>query len=118
MRVSIIPADNFVSVDGEGYFNVSLDNIPSAVNAIQWYGDFGGVEIKDDLTGRIIENVELTSFLEYEWTITAWENAKTAFLAEQQRLADERAAFLAEQQRLEDEKAATIADTEEASPAT
>lgn len=55
MRLIIIVEDNFVSVDGEGMFGVNLDWVPkikgeesgitTTVHAVQWYGDYGHIEL-------------------------------------------------------------------------
>ena len=76
MRVTIIPVDGFVSVDGEGFAGLDLSSIDASVHAVQWYGEAGEVEIKDVATGKIKENQEIASFSEYEFVVGLWQAAK------------------------------------------
>lgn len=50
-RITIIPSDNFVSVDGDGShqpLDLSSCGIPADVHALQWYDTRGWVEFRDD----------------------------------------------------------------------
>lgn len=77
MRVTIIPVDGFVSVDGEGYSSLDLSFMDADIHALQWYGDEGEVERKD-ARGRISANEEITDFTPYQSAIDAWQIAKEA----------------------------------------
>jgi hypothetical protein len=77
MRVTIVPQDGFVSVDGEGYTGINLSSLDSNIHAVQWYDTEGDVEIVDN-RGRHIENREITSFDEFASVIPLWEAAKAA----------------------------------------
>lgn len=51
MRLTIIPSDNFVSVDGDGSrqpLDLSVCGIPSEVHALQWFETRGWIEFTDD----------------------------------------------------------------------
>ena len=51
MRLTIIPSDGFVNVDGNSKFqplDLSGCNIPSDVHALQWYETRGWIEFEDD----------------------------------------------------------------------
>ena len=51
MRLTIIPSDSFVAVDGDGShqpLDLSGCNIPSNVHALQWYENRGWIEFNDD----------------------------------------------------------------------
>jgi hypothetical protein len=76
MRVTIIPVDGFVSVDGEALSGLDLSSIDASIHAVQWYGETGEVEIKDVATGKIKENREITSFSEYEFVIELLQTTK------------------------------------------
>lgn len=78
MRVTIIPADGFVSVDSEGYSGLDLSFIDASVHAVQWYGGSGEVEIKNPVTGKMVENREITSLDEFQPAIDAWQAHKDA----------------------------------------
>lgn len=51
MRLTIIPADSFVNVDGNPKFqplDLSSCGIPADVHALQWYETRGWIEFRDD----------------------------------------------------------------------
>ena len=77
MRVTIIPIDGFVSIDGFGFSGLDLSSIDSSIHAVQWYENYGEIEIKDPVTNRMIENVEITSLDQFQFVIDAWNAAKT-----------------------------------------
>lgn len=76
MRVTIIPVDGFVSVDGEGYSGLDLSFVDASVHAVQWYGEFGEVEIKNPTTGKMIENREIASLDEFQQAVAVWQAKK------------------------------------------
>jgi len=80
MRVTIIPSDGFVSVDGVGYGALDLSTIDSSVHAVQWYGEEGEVEVCNPVTRRMVENRTITSLSEFQSALDAWNAANTAAL--------------------------------------
>lgn len=51
MRLTIIPSDSFVAVDGDGShqpLDLSTCGIPADVHALQWYDTRGWIEFNDD----------------------------------------------------------------------
>lgn len=51
MRLTIIPSDGFVNVDGNPKFqpfDLSTCGIPADVHALQWYDTRGWIEFRDD----------------------------------------------------------------------
>lgn len=77
MRVTIIPADGFVSVDGEGYGKLDLSFMDTAIHALQWYGTDGEIERRDE-RGRIIANEDFADLTPYQAALDAWQAAKNA----------------------------------------
>ena len=75
MRVTSIPGDSFVSVDGEGYGDLDLSFMDSDIHALQWYDTEGELEIQD-ARGRIVENREIDSLGPYQPALDAWQTAK------------------------------------------
>jgi hypothetical protein len=75
MRITIITQDGFVSVDSVGFDKLDLSSLDSTIHAVQWYGTYGEIEIKD-ARGRMVENREITSFDEFAFVIPLWEAAK------------------------------------------
>lgn len=80
MRVTIIRADGFVSVDGEGYRDLDLSVIPAGVGAVQWYGSGGEVE-HVDAKGLVVANEAITDLGPYEPALAAWQERKAALTA-------------------------------------
>jgi hypothetical protein len=97
MRITVIPQDGVVSIDGESYAGIDLSNLDSTVHAIQWHDTEGEVEIKD-ARGRMVENREITSFDEFASVIPLWEAAKLKTQLEEQALADAKAKMEAKNQ--------------------
>ena len=75
MRVTIIPADKFVSVDGEGYHGLDLSFMDADIHALQWYETEGDIE-RADSRGRITANEEITDLTPYQPALDAWAVAK------------------------------------------
>lgn len=76
MRLTIIPKDGTVIIDGEPYTNLDLSFIDSSVHAVQWYETQGEVELKDPATGSMTGHRTITDITEYQTAITLWETAK------------------------------------------
>jgi hypothetical protein len=66
MRLTIIPLDNVVTIDGISFNTIDLSSIPLDVHAIQWYNTIGEVEIKDVETGRMLRNNTIDSISTYQ----------------------------------------------------
>jgi len=77
MRVTIIPTDGIVSIDGESYGGLDLSFIAQSVHAVQWYDTYGEIEHKDG-RGRMIANVEIDSIEQFQPALDLWQAAKTA----------------------------------------
>ncbi len=77
MRVTIIPADGFVSVDGEGYSELDLTFMDADIHALQWYETEGEIERRDS-RGRITANEDITDLTPYQPALDAWQVAKDA----------------------------------------
>lgn len=77
MRVTIIPVDGVVLVDGEGYNKLDLTFMSPDIHALQWYGTSGEVERRDE-RGRIVANEEIVDLTPYQPAIAAWEQAKAS----------------------------------------
>jgi hypothetical protein len=75
MKVTIIPADGFVSVNGEGFSNLDLSFMDSTIHAIQWYGEDGEIERKNS-RGNIIANESITSLEPFQAALDIWQSVK------------------------------------------
>jgi hypothetical protein len=76
MRVTIIPEDGSVCIDGEGYADLELSCIEASVHAVQWYGERGEIERKDPATGKMTGNEEINSLEPFQLALDAWTEAK------------------------------------------
>lgn len=105
MRLTIVPVDGAVYVDGVSYSDLDLSFVPADVHALQWYDTYGELEFKRSFVdGQLIHpaNQMLTELPAWADTAkSAWDTAKAA--EEAARLAAEQAAEAA---RLEAEQAA------------
>jgi len=92
MRITIIPSDGFVSIDGYGFSGLNLSSIDPTVHAVQWYDTHGEIEVKDLATGRMVANTEITSLEQFQVAIDIWNSRKEEILAaEAQALAEAQA---------------------------
>lgn len=63
-----------MSINGEGY-PIDSSSLDFNINAIQWYGDSGHLEVRSN-DGRSLEEVKLTSFDKYNYLIDLWKKSK------------------------------------------
>ena len=82
MRVTIVPDDKAVTVNGEGYGNLDLSFMDSDIHAVQWYDTHGEIERKDPVTKRMTSNEEISSFDQFQQAVTAWQTEKDRVAAE------------------------------------
>lgn len=82
MRLTLIPSDKFVSIDGEKLLKIEQDFswIPENVHAVQWYDTWGEVEYNDGTHNLKIDELGI------------FEQAVTDHANEKQRILDEEAA--------------------------
>ena len=78
MRLTIIPVDGAVRVDGKGFGGLDLSFMDASVHAVQWYETHGEVEVKDPVTGRMVANEVITSIDAFQPVLDVWQAAKTA----------------------------------------
>ena len=80
MKLTIIPIDNAVYVDGINYsgLNLSTTNIPSNVHALQWKNTVGWIEFLDNDDGTKPQNQSITELPEWaNACLVKWNEAKT-----------------------------------------
>lgn len=83
MRATIIPEDDFCSVDGVGFDGVEMTSVGPEVHAVQWYGSHGEVEIQDPATGKMVSNDEITSLDAFQSVLDSYWEIRTAYEAEE-----------------------------------
>lgn len=74
MRVTIIPSDGFVSVDGVGYQDLDLSSVDSSIHAVQFNGANGWIEYVDAPDGKP-ENEPINSIAAFQPAIDVWQQA-------------------------------------------
>jgi hypothetical protein len=77
MRVTIIPSDGFVSVNGDGVLGLDLSFMDAGIHAIQWYDTEGEIEWKGE-QDRVVENEKITDLDPYQPALTLWQEAKNS----------------------------------------
>ena len=84
MRITIIPVDGAVYVDGYSYSNLDLSGcgIPNEIHALQWYDTYGEVEFNSSFDGENIIKPSNQIIRELpDWVNAAkskWDEAKIA----------------------------------------
>ena len=78
MRLIIVPIDGAVSIDGVGLGGLDLSFMDASVHAVQWYDTHGEIEVKDPVTGRMVENLVRSAIDAFQPAIDAWQAEKTA----------------------------------------
>lgn len=68
-RITIVPSDDTVIVDGEAR-QINMTGIDPTIHAVQWFGDDGEVEFNDGTPHRTIVNLA-----PYQVFITRWTDA-------------------------------------------
>ena len=74
MRMTVIRNDNIVIIDGQPK-SVNLANLESFIHAVQWYGDYGYLEIVNndsEIENDIIDTIRFEELDDYEWIITEY----------------------------------------------
>jgi hypothetical protein len=73
MRLSVIPDDNTVCIDGLCKRGIDMSSIAPNVHAFQWYETWGDLEIVNSETGKP-ENIKVHSLDDFQDVINQWEN--------------------------------------------
>jgi hypothetical protein len=72
MRLIVVVDDEFVSVDGEGYGKIDLDQLKqNNIHAIQWHETYGQIEYRDTSPNLNIDSID-----EFSWVIDLWNQRK------------------------------------------
>lgn len=77
MRITVIPCDGAVNIDGVKFSGIDLSFFDPSYHAIQWYETFGEIEIQDPTTKKILENREITDITDiYNQVLPLWQAKK------------------------------------------
>jgi len=72
MRLTIVPEDSVVYIDGVCKHGIDL-SFMSDIHAVQWYDTWGEIERVDPET-RVPSNERITSIEQFQPAIDAWNN--------------------------------------------
>jgi len=64
MKLTIIPEDNSVYIDGVCVSGIDISDVPNNIHAIQWNGNFGEIEYKTENKIKP-NNLEIIEILPY-----------------------------------------------------
>lgn len=79
MKLTIIPIDGAVYVDGFSYSGLVLSSVPSDVHALQWKDTAGWVEFVENQDGTKPANQTITELPSWANDAkTKWDEAKAA----------------------------------------
>lgn len=89
MRLTIVPVDGAVYVDGVSYSDLDLSFIPADIHALQWYDTYGELEFKRSFVdGQIVHPANQLINELPEWANTAQASWNAAKVAEETALAE------------------------------
>lgn len=75
MRLTIIPSDKTIYIDGEYYSDIDMSWVPQIngidVHAVQWYGDHGSVELVTQ-----DPNIKINELGVWEQSVELWQKKK------------------------------------------
>jgi len=75
-KLTIVPEDGMISIDGLGYSEQSMTGVPKNIHALQWYGKGGEIEYKADDYGDSKPNIRIDDLPKWiEKSISVWETA-------------------------------------------
>jgi hypothetical protein len=91
MRLTIIPVDGAVYVNGVSYTGLDLSFVPADVHALQWYDTYGELEFKRSFVdGQLIHPVNQMLTQLPSWANDAklaWDAAEAAAILEAEQIA-------------------------------
>jgi hypothetical protein len=89
MRATIIPSDQFCSVDGVGFIGVDMTSVGPEVHAVQWYGTHGEVEVQNPSTGKMVRNEDISNLDAFQSVLDSYWDIRAAVDAAEQEAAAE-----------------------------
>lgn len=84
MKVTIIPRDAVVAVDGVAIQGIDMSTLDPELHAVQWYGEAGEEEYSDPATSKMLRNVVITSLDAYSAQLQEYMQKRLVLDAEQQ----------------------------------
>jgi hypothetical protein len=76
MRFILIPSDKVVTIDGESYRDLNLEQVDPTIHAVQWYETWGEIEYIKDENEYKPENQKIYSLDSFQFAIDEWNKAK------------------------------------------
>ena len=82
MRLTIVPSDKTICIDGQGILGIQQDLswIPTNIHALQWYDTYGEIEYNNGSPNEKIEELGIyqQAVIDYQNEIQRLENEKIA----------------------------------------
>lgn len=72
MKVTIIPSDTWVAVDGVGYNGVDVSSMPDDIHAVQFDGSIGWIEYVAPFDGVQPSNTQIDSLDQFQAVLDSW----------------------------------------------
>lgn len=72
MRVTIVPIDETVIVDGRAITGIDMSNIDSEIHAVQWGGEGGEIEYVVNSEGIKPPNMKITDLAQFQPQLNEW----------------------------------------------
>lgn len=87
MRLTIIPKDGYVSINGKGYSNIDLSFLDNSIHAVQWKNTFGEIERWNPETEQMVANEPITDIEQFQPAIDLWTQKDAEVKAQQAEIA-------------------------------
>lgn len=75
MRMTIIPSDSIVTIDGVSFFGINMSSINPLIHAVQWHGNSGEIEWKNEF-GNMVKNESINSIDQFSNLINQFNTLK------------------------------------------
>lgn len=75
MKMTIIPIDTVVAIDGVSFSGINMSSINPLIHAVQWHGSTGEIEWKNE-SGNIVKNESINSIDQFSNLINQFNTLK------------------------------------------
>jgi hypothetical protein len=78
MKLTIVPSDGFISIDGRGFSHLDMSSVPENIHAVQWDGAAGWIEYSITEDGAKPANTPINSITDFQAVVDLWTAAAAA----------------------------------------
>lgn len=72
MKVTIIPCDGVITIDGRKFDGIDMSSIDQTIHAVQWNRNIGEIEYMIDPEGKKPQNKAIDSLDQFQEVIDQW----------------------------------------------